>query len=202
MPTPSPLQRLHAAYAELDKKNPSTLSDDERWSLRYLHADLAEDARAGDRVPTRDRVTSWIRDLHDVEHFIDDHERSPRENNRRTSDEIDPVEQHLANWLRNQRRLALKSGHCAYQRDRLDLVPCYSESPLDQQWADNFDAYRAFLRAHNTVPLLSSNDAGERHLAAWAAKQRLRHRRGQLPVDRVSTLETLKIWGWGSASTR
>lgn len=202
MPNPSPLQRLHAVYAELDKKNATSLSDDERRSLRYLHADLAEDARSSDRVPTRDRVASWIRDLHDVEHFIDEHGRCPRENNRRASDEIDPVEQHFFNWLRYQRRLALNSGHCSYQRDRLDLVPGYSESPLDQQWTDNFDAYRAFLQAHNTVPLLSSNDAGERHLAAWAAKQRLRHRRGRLPVDRVSTLETLEIWGWGSATTR
>jgi hypothetical protein len=202
MPNPSPLERLHAGYRRLEEEAAPSLGDDDRRSLQYFHADVAELARSGDRVPTRDRVTSWIRNLHDVEHFINEHGRCPRENNRRTSHDTDPVEQRLVNWLRYQRRLALNSGHCSYQRDRLDLVPGYSESSLDQQWTDNFDAYRAFLQAHNTVPLLSSNDAGERHLAAWAAKQRLHHRRGRLPVDRVSTMETLEIWGWGSRTTR
>lgn len=202
MPNPPALERLHRlhrlhnAYAELDKTSKTTLNDDERRSLRYFHADLAEHGRSGNRASSHDRATVWIRNVYHVEAFSEEFGRFPRENNRLPPEEIGGEERRLVTWLRAQRKLSLHSGHCSYQRDRLDVLPGFTESPLEERWTDNFEAYREFLQAHGIVPILSSDDAAERHLASWAAKQRHRKRAGKLPTDRVQILETLQLWEW------
>ena len=72
----------------------------------------------------------------------------------------------------------------------------FSWAPLADSWQETYDQYRRFLQQQGRAPRYRSADPGEKRLAAWAAKQRWRHRRGQLPQERRQQLSQLSVWTW------
>ena len=199
---PAPIDLLRMAYADLAERPSTRLTADQRRSLIFFNFEMAliENRDTAASVPAR--VIQWTSTLHQLQAFVASNGRWPRENNRAEGSTISPIERRLATWVRTQRSAADLGRRCDYQLRRLSCVDGYHARPLDDRWNDQYVEYQRFTLTNNRAPLLSSTDRAEKKLAAWAAKQRLRHRRGRLPVDRVSTLETMYIWGWGSATTR
>jgi hypothetical protein len=193
----TPLEQLHAEYQELGRLDPAMLTADQRLSLRYFQAEIAAPEGARVIAVGTDRVSRWIRNLIDLEHFIRRERRWPRENNRLPATGFAPNEQLLASWVRTERRPATAPRRCTYQRRRLDCVAGYSLHPLDARWDTRLGAYRAFTITEHRAPRLRSADPHERRAARWAAKQRLRYRQGNLPQRRISALDQLPFWAWG-----
>jgi hypothetical protein len=102
-------------------------------------------------------------------------------------------EQRLADWIRYQRRPATRSLHCDYQRRRLETLPGFSWTPLDDQWNERFADFAAFVATHHRPPRYRSDNAEERAIAAWVTKQGRFIKLGTLPEDRVRKLNSLSF---------
>ncbi|WP_166806113.1 helicase associated domain-containing protein [Cryobacterium sp. TMT2-10] len=200
MPAPTPVELLHADYAQLHHQPPSTLTADQRRSLTFYNGEM-ESRSAGeipDSVP-RD-VANWIRNVFALEAFVRCQGRMPRENRRLPEGAISAVEKQRANSVRAQRRAFIAGRLCTYQVRRLLCVPGFSFHPLEDVWQASCAAYGDFTATHGDAPKFRSTDPSERALAGWAAKMRLAHRAGTLSTDRVEILTGLDFWTWGAPS--
>jgi hypothetical protein len=198
MTAPTSLDDLHAEYAELELHHPDELSVDRRRSVQHYRTEIAILSGRPNPGDIPDRIANWVRNLLDLEAFIQREGRWPRENNRLYPDRLAHGERRLAAWVRAERRAAAALRRCEYQLRRLACVVGYRAHPLEDRWMAHLYRYRAFLITKHRVPSVRSPDAAERGLAAWAAKQRLLARRGALPDARKILLELLPIWTWGS----
>lgn len=197
MPTPSPLDHLHAHHAKLAERPPVVLTEDQRRSLVYYRSELAFTAPKPALPLSPVRVARWFLRLGELEAFVQSEGRWPRQYNR-TSIAPSTNETVLATWVRTQRLAADRGRRCDYQTRRLACIPGFHRHPLDDAWIRNVIEYRQFTEAHSRAPRLRSDDPAEKRAAAFAAKQRLAYRRGQLSRDRIATLEQLEFWSWGS----
>lgn len=187
------IAKLHAEYAALTSRPDGRLNADQTTSLRYYRTDISREPH-----PTI-RVAEWIKSLHDLETYVGAFARMPRENNRIDPNRISSHERQLAEWVRTQRKAFTQGRRCTYQQRRLASISGFSTAPLDDLWTSQLAKYEGFINANKRAPNSSIPD--ERTLAAWAAKQRLRHRTGRLNQSRVVRLELLSLWSWGSRLT-
>ena len=192
-----PLDALLAHYSTLDQADTScTLTDQDRQSLRFYRIERQLVAEPQAFTAARDRVTVWARQLLALEAFVTRHDRMPRENNRHPRGEVPAQERTLADWVTYLRTSATRARHSDYQTRRLQCIPGFTWAPGDDRWQTQYDTYRQFLQQHHRAPRYRSQDPAERSLAGWAAKQRWRHRNGQLPQDRGQRLSQLSVWTW------
>ena len=197
VPNHTPLDRLLADYAGLDRYKKSRLTPDQRQSLVYYHLELDLKNWTQREPSSSVRATQWFADLIALETFLVLERRWPRQNNRADREEFTEEEWRLAIWVRTQ-RIAIDQGRrCDYQIRRLDCVEGFQQHPLEDRWNRRLHEYRRFTLVHKRAPLLRSDDLGERSLAAWAAKQRLAYRSGTLARHRVDAATHLKHWTWG-----
>lgn len=190
------LPRLHAHYAELAEREPWSLSEEQRRSVRFYRAEIALLAGASiESIGQRDE--QWARQLINLDAFVNRRGRLPRENNRLDPHQIDATEQRLVNWVRGQRKANAAGRLTEYQQQRLLCIPGFSFNPIEDRWASRLAAYRRFLSRHHRAPMIRSSHGEERKLAAWAAKQRMHYRRGTLSEPRVDALAALDFWTWG-----
>jgi hypothetical protein len=202
MPAQTPVELLHAEYAQLRHQPPSTLTADQRRSLTFYNGEM-ESRSAGEIPDTVPRdVAVWIRNLVALESFVRGQGRGPRENRRLPEGAISTEEKQRTHSVRAQRRAFAAGRLCTYQVQRLLCVPGFSFHPLKDVWQANCAAYADFTATHGDAPKLRSTDPSERALARWAAKARLAYRSGTLPADRVETLTALDFWTWGAPSRR
>jgi len=197
VPSPNPLQHLFARYRALETLDSSQLKDDEKRSLRFFRVEQELRRSPEPLENTVDQVHTWVRNVLELELFVARNYQLPRVN-RRSETAADPVERRLEQWLNYQTRPATISRHCAYQTDRLAIIPGYSATRLDDQWQSRYDQYRAFLADNRRAPVLRSADPAEKALANWAAKQRLQRRNAVLTAHRAATLDRLEMWTWGA----
>lgn len=197
MPHPAPIDQLLAAYTELTKRPPTRPSADQQRSLIFFTYEKSLANNRGSTAPVAARVMQWTTTLHQLEAFVAQNGRWPRENNRAEGSTITPNERRLATWARTQRSAAALGRRCDYQLRRLACVPGYHLRPLDDRWNDQFLDYQRFTVQHHRAPSLSSGDNGEKRLAAWAAKQRFAHRNHRLASPRLAALNRLPMWTWG-----
>ena len=197
VPSPNPLQHLFARYRALETLDSSQLKDDEKRSLRFFRVEQELRRSPEPLENTVDQVHTWVRNVLELELFVARNYQLPRVNRRREP-AADPVERRLEQWLNYQTRPATISRHCAYQTDRLAIIPGYSATRLDDQWQSRYDQYRAFLADNRRAPVLRSADPAEKALANWAAKQRLQRRNAVLTAHRAATLDRLEMWTWGA----
>jgi len=114
-----------------------------------------------------------------------------------------PPNQLLGNWVSNT-RIARKKGQLSAKRiQELDALGFLwrgerNNSPIRlANWEESFAALLEFQRVHGHVNVRST-DTGHPSLAAWVISQRVKHRRGTLPTDRVQKLESIGFQ-WGKA---
>jgi hypothetical protein len=197
MPQHSPLQLLHAEYAQLHLDGLPTRSEDQRRSLTYYLSELAlgPEHRPG---AGRDDVTRWTRNTLTLQRFVDREKRMPRENNRLPPGSFSVEERTLVSKVRADRRLFATGRLCSYQRRRLMCIAGFSFRPLDDRFETNLEEYRRFTTAYRRAPSLRAGDRVEARLAGWAARQRLSYRAGTLPPHRCDALNGLGFWTWGA----
>lgn len=197
MPQPTPLDRLRAEYAELDRQKRSRLTPDQRRSLIYYSHELELESGVPSDCPAPLRVAKWFAGLIALENFVALERRWPRENNRADAAEFSDEERRLATWVRTQRSAIDQGRRCEYQIRRLVCVEGFRLRPLQDRWNQQLLEFHRFTDTHHRAPLLRSTDFMERRLAAWAAKQRFAYRNGALARRRIETLERLSYWSWG-----
>ncbi len=198
MSIPEYVHALYVDYMHLVASDPRSLTEDETRSILYFRTEqsLAAGGTNADDIPRR--VLKWITSARAVDDFIAAAGRLPRENNRLPRAQVSAEERVLVEWLRYQRRPRTRETHCDYQRRRLVAIPGFLWDPITDRWSGTFRDYERFLVRHRRAPSVRSADPLERHLAAWASKQRHLRRRGHLDPARESKLATLPIWSWGA----
>ena len=202
MPTLNTLEQLHADYAAFAQRPPAALTPDRRRSLLFYQGELALLTHTPPPPQTPTRVIQWLQSVAELEAFIARENRWPRENQRLPTGAITVEERHLATWVRTQRTAANGGVRCDYQLRRLACVPGFHGHPLDDQWSQRIIDHQHFTDTNRRAPLLRSDDPTERSLAAFAAKQRLAYRRGQLSPRRIAMLERLPHFTWGTRPPR
>ena len=202
VPLLTPLDQLRAVFAALTRRSPNSMSIDQRRSVAFYLAEAASVARIEVAPLTPARTVQWLRALADLEVFLARERRWPRENNRLKKNAISHDERRFAVWVRTQRAAANDERLCEYKLRRLECVPGYQQHPLDERWDQNVLALQQFIADHRRAPVIRSDDPVERRLAAFAAKQRLAHRRGTLLPSRIFSLERLELWTWGTSLKR
>jgi hypothetical protein len=201
VPHPTPVDRLRTEYTELDLRQRSNLSADQRRSLIYFHYELDLNSRVPNPSPAPVRVVQWFAALNFLENFIAREGRWPRENNRAERDEISEEERRLAIWVRSQRSAIDHGRRCEYQIKRLACIQGFHHHPLQDRWNHHLHDFRRFTDTHHRAPSVRSTDVLEQKLAEWAAKQRFAYRDGTLSHSRIETLERLSYWTWGPKRT-
>ncbi|WP_157157597.1 helicase associated domain-containing protein [Diaminobutyricimonas sp. LJ205] len=191
----TPLGRLHAKYAEISLRDDRDLTPDDRRSLLYYRADITPEQSS---MESGSGPALWVRRIRELDAFVARAGRMPRENNRLPRAHISVAERRAAAWVRDQRKAIGLQQLVSYQIERLDCVPGYSHSPLDERWNARRDTYRDFTVTRGHAPAYRSIDQAERSLAAWADKQRMYYWKKTLPDRRVRSLEQLPTWTWGS----
>jgi hypothetical protein len=191
----STLEQLQAHYSKLEAGT-RRLTFDEQISLAFYRAEVLRESVEFDH-DDKSRVTSWLRTVWRVEAFVAQAGRLPRRNSRISKEQVDPVEHALADWLRYQRRPRSQDLHCAYQRQRLELIAGFQWDPIEERWVAQLEALRTFRAENGRAPRYRSADQAEKSLAAWVGRQRKAMRAGTLDGYRAETF--LRIAG-GSTS--
>lgn len=171
------------------------LTDDQHRSRTFALATWTDET-GGDTAVFGARVSHWIERVVEIEEFIAEYGRMPRENNRATRATITPHERALHEFVRYQRRPVTRATHCEFQTRRLEQLPGWSWGPHEDAWQAQFDSYRAFIDDNGGAPRWRSLDGNESTHAAWAARQRRENRKGTLPAHRRAALARLRIWAW------
>ncbi|MEB0001665.1 helicase associated domain-containing protein [Cryobacterium sp. 10S3] len=200
MSEPTPLELLHADYAQLELRNRATLTADQVRSLIFYNAERTAAGAAAATNPGRD-VIAWTRNTEALSNFVARESRMPRENRRLSAGAVSAEEMTLVNRVRNQRRAFKADRLCTYQKCRLECIPGFSFNPLEDAWHAIYNAYIQFTRTHREAPKLRSAPA-ESALAGWAAKNRMAYHRGKLSQRRTALLNEVEFWSWGASKTR
>jgi hypothetical protein len=182
--------RLIARLQQLVGSEPRTLTRDLKTSLECWKIEQRLRSNSPEDTSSSRRLNDWVSTLLDVESFVNTHGVLPRENNRKAQE---AEETRLAFWLRYQRRRGAVGELCSYQRLSLGALEGFRWAPADDVWNAHFDAYLRFLGRKQRAPRYRVDEPEERQLAAWAAKQRHRAKRGHLDETRIERLDTLPI---------
>ena len=195
----SPRKGLNCApFESLAARLPDSLTTDEAESLRCFRAVQSLRACREDGLLVPDRITAWARNAIALERWVQQESRLPVENNRLAPTPRAAEEHRLAQWLRYERRTQTQARRCSFQRAWLKTVPTELRRTGIRRWQLMVRSYRLFVVTERRAPRYRSTSERERRLAAWAAKQRLRYRAERLSAHRVSRLEALPFWSWGS----
>ena len=169
--------------------------------LRHLHEMYAREARRRRFAPSNavdhylaainpgsasKRHRRWVRACEQLEAHVANHGGMPTVRSTRHL----PDSRSLVEWARYQRRNV--DSLSPYQRSRLNLIPGWSWSPLEEAWLTSMQEYEFFVRAHQHRPRRRSSDRKEASLAIWFRNQRRMVRAGRLDADRLQMLTQLQ----------
>lgn len=200
------MPRLHSPCGEMDCAPfealaacpPEALTVDETASLRCFREVQAVRAGRDDAQSAADRATAWAQNAVSLERWVAHEGRLPVENNRRAPSPEAAKENRLAQWLRYERLIPTRVRRCSFQRAWLKRFPTALNRTRTRRWVLMVRSYRVFVVTERRAPRYRSTSDRERRLAAWAAKQRWKYRAERLSAHRVSRLEALPLWSWGS----
>jgi len=174
-PNPDGLRHLHEMYAREARRRrfaPSSAVD------HYLAAINPGSASKRNR--------RWVRACEELEAHVVAHGGLPTVR----STQHCPDARRLVEWARYQRRNI--DSLSSYQRSRLNLIPGWSWSPLEEAWMTSMQEYEFFVRAHQRRPRRRSSDGEEARLAIWFRNQRRMVREGRLRTHRLRMLTQLQ----------
>lgn len=180
------LRLLFIRWSELARTNTHGGDEDLARSLRLFAGE--SDQAAAQTLGMRQR--NWLNNVTALHAFVRDRGRWPHRIWRQGASGADATEEHLVNWLREQRRH--HGSLSAYQRERLEAIPGFEWSPREEAWDRQIDGYQAFVIEHARRPRGSSLDRTERQLAVWSSNQRMAQRKGRLPKHREDELNKLQ----------
>lgn len=79
--------------------------------------------------------------------------------------------------------------------DALALVSEFVPVPTDIKWSSRFNSLRSFFLNHGFLPTTTSDDAGERLVSKWLAKQKVALSAGELSAEKLDLLERyVPVW--------
>lgn len=103
----------------------------------------------------------------------------------------------IATWVSQQRRFAVDDALQADRAVRLGELPGWTWDPDAAAFQLAISRLRSFAAQEGTARALARYRTPDGFpLGKWCVKQRLAHRRGQLPRDRMALLEQLPGWSW------
>jgi superfamily II DNA or RNA helicase len=103
----------------------------------------------------------------------------------------------LGGWASNQRRRYQQGVLEEERRRRLEALPSWTWSPLEDAWEDGFARLQTYMEreGHSRVPR-SYRDGDGFLLGQWVIHQRQRYQQGALEEERRRRLEALPSWTW------
>ncbi|MER7797485.1 hypothetical protein [Microbacterium sp. NPDC096154] len=162
------------SFAALLLRSPRTLTDDERTSLRFYLAYVA------DRGHQLRRETRWLRQFEIARDAL-------------VRDQALPSA--TVAWLKNQRRA---DSLCAFQVQMLEQLPGWRWCPRHGDWHARADALAEYMRLNRRAPRVRSHDAAERSLAIWLGRQLRAMRSGRLAREKADRLVAVLTAGYGA----
>jgi superfamily II DNA or RNA helicase len=103
----------------------------------------------------------------------------------------------LGSWVNNQRQAYQRGTLEQERRRRLEALPGWTWTVLDDAWEDGFARLKSYVQreGESRVPK-EYRDGDGFQLGRWAARQRGGYQRGTLRKERRSRLEALPAWTW------
>jgi superfamily II DNA or RNA helicase len=102
----------------------------------------------------------------------------------------------LGTWVNGQRD-QFRSGTLEPDRQaRLEAVPGWTWTPLDDAWEEGFARLESFVAREGHARVPAQWHEGDYRLGNWVNQQRTRFRHGTLEPDRCARLEALAGWTW------
>jgi len=84
-----------------------------------------------------------------------------------------------------------RAGRVGEKIGRLEAVKGWSWDPIEDQWNSNYEELKSFAKKHGHLRMPYGTG-----LFRWIVKQRVAHKRGRLPTDKIRRLEAIKGWSW------
>ena len=110
--------------------------------------------------------------------------------------------ENLSRWV-NKQRSSYNKGVLGLERvEKLESVPGWVWSPLDESWEDTYKVLIEFSSefGHVRVPRNPKNFKGV-GLATWVQSQRSNYNKGKLTQERILRLESVTGWAWNPFET-
>ena len=110
--------------------------------------------------------------------------------------------ENLSRWV-NKQRSRYNKGVLGLERvEKLESVPGWVWSPLDESWEDTYKVLIEFSSefGHVRVPRNPKNFKGV-GLATWVQSQRSNYNKGKLTQERILRLESVTGWAWNPFET-
>jgi hypothetical protein len=102
----------------------------------------------------------------------------------------------LGVWVSLQ-RASHKRGQLPKDRiTRLESLAGWSWDPIEDRWNSAYQELKSFVTARGHALVPGDYQQNGIRLARWVAGQRANHKRGRLPKDRITQLESLAGWSW------
>lgn len=163
--------------------NPRKLSEKISFSgnLSELSLKVIEEAVLNEVV---DRIgESWDESFGKLKKYLAQHKTYPSHQSNS-----------LGVWVVNQRARYRLKKMSLDRASRLERLPDWSWSPMEDAWFENFSILKAFVAKRTRYP--SRAAANESALAEWVKGQRRDFRAKILSSQRRKALETLHNWSW------
>jgi hypothetical protein len=102
----------------------------------------------------------------------------------------------LGTWVNTQRN-KYKRGHLPKDKvKQLESLKGWSWDPIEDQWNSSYQELKSFLKAHGHARVPARHRQNGIELGTWVSTQRIKYKRGRLPVDKAKRLESLRGWLW------
>lgn len=112
------------------------------------------------------------------------------------------IGQTLNSWVVHQRQLFGLGQLSDEQKTLLQDLPNWSWAPVQDAWQKSYAALLDYVSRTGTSHVPQDHVEGEIGLGVWVKKQRGRHKRGVLEVERLTLLSSLPGWTWSPSDTR
>ena len=106
----------------------------------------------------------------------------------------------LSAWIKTQRVTHNKNTISPERVATLEAVPGWSWHPRTAAWDEAYNLLRSYVEEHAKIPVGSTLYQGF-NLGAWIKTQRVTHNKNTISPERVTTLEAVPGWSWGTLST-
>jgi hypothetical protein len=106
----------------------------------------------------------------------------------------------LGAWVNAQRRQFAQGDLDTTRRKRLESIPGWSWSVLEDSWSAAYGLLARHAARTGSARVRDDHVEGGVRLGAWARKQRTRYAEGSLSQLRIEMLEALPGWVWSKSS--
>ena len=109
----------------------------------------------------------------------------------------------LGSWVNSQRGRYAKGTLDTDRQRRLQALPGWQWNTLDEQWQEGFRQLQRFVERNGHARVSHSFSHEGYRLGSWVAKQRAKHAKGVLDLNRQRRLQDQPGWTWdGRASDK